>query len=88
MDALADRLARLTLAGRLRIGDPVVAADQFWALLVGPAEARSRMGTRPVPDGELHMVTTAAVDTFLRAFGVPDNDEDRTVRVHGPKASR
>jgi AcrR family transcriptional regulator len=72
MSTLADRLARLALAGLLRIPDPVVAADQFWALLVSPADTRSRMGTRPVPATELRMVTTAAVDTFVRAFGVPD----------------
>jgi TetR/AcrR family transcriptional repressor of mexJK operon len=75
MDALADRLARLALAGRLRIADPVVAADQYWALLVGPAEARSRMGTRQVPDAELRAVARVAIDTFLRAFRVPDTDE-------------
>lgn len=74
MDALADRLARLALAGRLRIADPVVAADQFWALLVAPAEVRSRMGTRRVPPTELRAVARVAMDTFLRAFGAPDSD--------------
>lgn len=78
MDALADRLARLALAGRLRIADPVVAADQFWALLAGPAETRTRMGTRRVPDDELRAVTRDAVDTFLRAFGAPGKPEDRS----------
>jgi AcrR family transcriptional regulator len=72
MGALADRLARLALAGRLRLTDPDVAADQFWALLAGPAENRSRMGTRRVPDPELRDVTRDAVDTFLRAFGAPE----------------
>ncbi len=72
MGALADRLARLALGGWLRITDPVVAADQFWALIAGPAEARSGMGTRRVPVAELRAVTNAGVDTFLRAFGVPD----------------
>lgn len=78
MDALADRLARLALAGRLRLADPVVAADQFWALLAGPAETRTRMGTRRVPDDELRAVTRDAVDTFLRAFGAPGKPEDRS----------
>ncbi len=67
-EALADRLARLALAGRLRRLDPAQAAEQFLALLTGPIEARSRMGTRPVPDDELRTVARAAVDTFLRAF--------------------
>jgi TetR/AcrR family transcriptional repressor of mexJK operon len=65
---LADRMARLSLAGLLRPCDPVEAAEQFLALLTGPMEARSQLGTRPVPDAELHLVANAAVSTFLRAF--------------------
>ena len=68
-EALGDRLARLALAGRLRTLDPAQAAEQFIALLTGPVEARSRLGTRTVPDDELWAVTRAAVETFLRAFG-------------------
>jgi TetR/AcrR family transcriptional regulator, mexJK operon transcriptional repressor len=67
-DALADRLARLALAGRLRRLDPTQAAEQFLALLTGPIEARSRLGTRRVADDELWTVTRAAADTFLRAY--------------------
>ncbi|WP_329140052.1 TetR/AcrR family transcriptional regulator [Streptomyces sp. NBC_01476] len=66
--ALADRMARLSLAGMLRACDPVEAAEQFLALLTGPMEARSQLGTRPVPETELHTVADAAVGTFLRAF--------------------
>jgi AcrR family transcriptional regulator len=73
-EALADRLARLALAGRLRRLDPTQAAEQFIALLTGPIEARSRLGTRQVSDDELWAVTRAAVETFLRAFG-PLTDE-------------
>jgi TetR/AcrR family transcriptional repressor of mexJK operon len=69
-DALADRFARLALAGRLRITDPVVAAEQFGALLTGPLETRSRLGTRTLPPAELAEVTQNAVQTFLRAYGV------------------
>jgi AcrR family transcriptional regulator len=68
-DALADRLARLALAGHLRITDPAVAAEQFGALLTAPFDARSRLGTRKVPAKELTEVTQNAVQTFLRAFG-------------------
>jgi TetR/AcrR family transcriptional repressor of mexJK operon len=68
-EALADKLARLSVAGRLRRLDPAQAAEQFIALLTGPMEARSRLGTREVPDEELWDVTRAAVTTFLRAFG-------------------
>ncbi|MGW7518986.1 TetR/AcrR family transcriptional regulator [Streptomyces sp. NPDC054796] len=68
-EALANRLARLSLGGGLRAADPDVAAGQFLALLTGPMETRSRLGTRPVADAELRAGARAAVDTFLRAFG-------------------
>ncbi|MEV1169648.1 TetR/AcrR family transcriptional regulator C-terminal domain-containing protein [Nonomuraea sp. NPDC049784] len=66
--ALADRLARLALAGRLRAGDPDVAAEQFMALVIGPLEARSQMGTRAIPAVELRDMASAAVDTFMKAW--------------------
>ncbi|WP_024803418.1 TetR/AcrR family transcriptional regulator [Nocardia sp. BMG51109] len=66
---LADRLARLALAGALRIDDPDMAAAQFAALLTGPVEARSRLGTRAVPEADLRTVSDAAVTTFLAAYG-------------------
>ncbi|GAA2785161.1 TetR/AcrR family transcriptional regulator [Saccharopolyspora taberi] len=71
-DALADRLARLAVAGRLRIDDPLQAAEQFAALLTGPAATRSRFGTRDVSEEELRSVARSAVGTFLRAFGSVD----------------
>lgn len=67
--ALADRLARLSLAGRLRPCDPEQAAEHFFALLTGPLEFRSRLGTRRVPAAELRGMADAAVDAFLRAYG-------------------
>ncbi|MBL7499011.1 TetR/AcrR family transcriptional regulator [Frankia sp. CNm7] len=70
-EALADRLARLALAGRLRLTDPAAAAEQLAALLTGSLEARARFGTRAVPDDEKRAVARAAVDTFLHAFGAP-----------------
>jgi AcrR family transcriptional regulator len=71
-EALADRLARLSLSGRLRRCDPAEAAGHFLALLTGPMEARSHLGTRPVSAAEVRQVTTSGVDTFLRAYGAPD----------------
>ncbi|WP_307874826.1 TetR/AcrR family transcriptional regulator [Frankia nepalensis] len=68
-ETLADRLARLALAGQLSLDDPVEAAEQLKALLVGPTEGRSRLGTRHVPDADLRKVARSAVATFLRAFG-------------------
>ncbi|GAB3870945.1 TetR/AcrR family transcriptional regulator [Kibdelosporangium lantanae] len=44
--ALADRFARLMVAGQLRQRDPDVASEQFLALLTAPIEARSAMGTK------------------------------------------
>jgi TetR/AcrR family transcriptional repressor of mexJK operon len=70
-EALGDRLARLSLSGRLRPCDPGQAAEHFLALLTGPMEARSRLGTHKVPAAETHAVAKAAVDTFLRAYGPP-----------------
>ncbi|MFI9633679.1 TetR/AcrR family transcriptional regulator [Nocardia sp. NPDC051929] len=66
-DALADRLARLSLSGRLRACDPATAAEQFLALITGPMEGRSRLGTRKVSTTEMRAVATTGVDTFLRA---------------------
>ncbi|MGK8503389.1 TetR/AcrR family transcriptional regulator [Nocardia asiatica] len=67
-EALADRLARLSLSGRLRACDPAVAAEQLLVLITGPMEGRSRLGTRKVSTAEMRAVATAAVDTFLRAY--------------------
>ncbi|MFD5558072.1 TetR/AcrR family transcriptional regulator [Streptomyces sp. NPDC127068] len=66
-DALADRLARLALAGRLRTGDPAHAAEQLLSLLTGPLELRSRLGTRPLSTAETRAIAERAVRTFLRA---------------------
>ncbi len=67
--ALADRLARLSLAGTLRIDDPDMAATQLAVLLTGPVDMRSRFNTCAVPEPELITITDAAVTTFLAAFG-------------------
>lgn len=67
-EALADRLARITVAGHLHTPDPLLAAEQFFALLSGPMDKRSRLGTRHVPSTELRTVARAAVHTFLQAF--------------------
>lgn len=68
-EALADRLARLSLTGRLGPLDPTAAAEHFLALLTGPAEGRARLGTRTLPDAELCEMTRSAVEVFLRAYG-------------------
>ncbi|WP_246258173.1 TetR/AcrR family transcriptional regulator [Amycolatopsis anabasis] len=67
--ALADRFARLSLAGHLSTENPDLAAEQFLALLTGPWDARSRLGTRPIPDQELQAIADAATHTFLATYG-------------------
>ncbi|MEU5881302.1 TetR/AcrR family transcriptional regulator [Spirillospora sp. NPDC047279] len=69
MESLADRLARLALAGRLRATDPLLAAEHLSGLLTGSLDRRGRYGTRDIPEDELYDVARAAVDTFLQAFG-------------------
>ncbi|MBB5783428.1 TetR/AcrR family transcriptional regulator [Nonomuraea jabiensis] len=70
--ALADRLARLILTGRLHAANPGQAAEHFLALLIGPLEARSQMGTRQIGDTELQEIARAAAHTFLQAFDAED----------------
>ncbi|QIS10399.1 TetR/AcrR family transcriptional regulator [Nocardia arthritidis] len=67
-EALSDRLARLVLAGALRQCDPTVAAEHLLALLTGPLEIRTHLGTRKPATAELRAIADAAVDTFLRAY--------------------
>ena len=67
-EALADRLARLSVTGHLHTPDPLLAAEQFFALLSGSMDKRARLGTRHIPNAELRTVTRAAVHTFLEAF--------------------
>ncbi|MEO3872626.1 TetR/AcrR family transcriptional regulator [Nonomuraea sp. B12E4] len=75
-EALADRLARLTLAGRLRATEPELAAEQLTSLLVGPLEARTQMGTLAIDEADLRTVARAAVRTFLRVWG-PEQEARR-----------
>ncbi len=67
-DALADKLARLTVSGHLHTPDPILAAEQFFALLTGPIDTRARLGTRHIPHAERRAVARAATQTFLHAF--------------------
>ncbi|SCE91622.1 transcriptional regulator, TetR family [Micromonospora marina] len=84
--ALADRFARLMLTGHLHPSDPAQAAEHFMALLVGPLEARTEMGTRQLSDTDLDGVVRSAVRTFLLAFGPQHDQASQTQRpwpVHG-----
>ncbi|MEU3609515.1 TetR/AcrR family transcriptional regulator [Streptomyces sp. NPDC035033] len=59
--ALADRLARLTLDGRLRGCDPELAAEHFLSLITGSLEYR--------PSATPDSLADPTVDVFLRAYG-------------------
>ena len=57
-------------AGRLDAPDPVVAADQFGALLRPLMFLRAMLAVAPAPDeAEIMATVDAAVGTFLRAYG-------------------
>ncbi|MDS0135795.1 MULTISPECIES: TetR/AcrR family transcriptional regulator [unclassified Amycolatopsis] len=67
-DALADHLARLVIGGQLRHCDPALVAEQFLALLTGPLERRSHLGTRRLAAAEIDAVADQAAETVFRAF--------------------
>lgn len=69
IDDLAGHFAMLSVAGRLRVTDPVLAAEQFVSLITGPMEICSAMGTREVTEEKAAEVAAAAVTTFLAAYG-------------------
>ncbi|MEU8718970.1 TetR/AcrR family transcriptional regulator C-terminal domain-containing protein [Streptomyces antimycoticus] len=69
-----------------RPGDPARAAEQLLALLTGPMEVRSRLGTRKVSAAETRTVARSAVDTFLRAYEAAAT-EPPDPRAGGPVAA-
>ena len=57
-------------AGRLRLTDPLRAAEQFFGMLKGSAWGRAALGVPPPPDeAEIDATVTSAVDAFLGAYG-------------------
>ncbi len=66
----ADWLAQQAQAGHLKLDDPARAADQFVGMLKCGAWTRAALGVPPPPDqAEIEATVTAAVETFLRAYG-------------------
>ncbi|MFB9523635.1 TetR/AcrR family transcriptional regulator [Streptomyces cremeus] len=65
--ALADRLARLVLDGRLDRCDPELAAEHLLSLVAGSLEYR--------PGAAPETVAGPTVDIFLRAYGQGDHSE-------------
>jgi TetR/AcrR family transcriptional regulator, mexJK operon transcriptional repressor len=65
-----DWLAAHAQAGRLRLDDPARAADQFVGLLKCGTWTRAAHGVPPPPDqAEIDATVSAAVETFIRAYG-------------------
>jgi TetR/AcrR family transcriptional repressor of mexJK operon len=74
MTTLATRLAALAEQGRLRVADPMMAAEHFAFLVMGAPLDRALLGlgTDRPPD-ELDAVALAGVGAFLRAYGIEDS---------------
>ncbi len=57
-------------AGRIDAPDPVLAAEQFMALLRTSLFLRATLGLHPAPtEAEIEATVEAGVETFLRAYG-------------------
>jgi TetR/AcrR family transcriptional regulator, mexJK operon transcriptional repressor len=74
MTTLATRLAALAEQRRLRVADPMMAAEHFAFLVMGAPLDRALLGlgTDRPPD-ELDAVALAGVAAFLRAYGIEDS---------------
>lgn len=68
IEALAGKLAMLGNAGLLELPDPVLAANQFIALIHAELLELTALGTRTASDRVIRTAVGAGVDTFLRAY--------------------
>ncbi len=72
--AFGDWLIGQNLAGRLRVDDPAMAADQFISMLRGGLYLRATLGLVSPPwDDEIEATVSAAVGAYLRAYASPGN---------------
>jgi TetR/AcrR family transcriptional repressor of mexJK operon len=63
-----DWLSEQTVAGRLAVPDPMMAAEQFVSMLRTCLFLRASLGLTPPTDAEIDATVAAAVNTFLKAF--------------------
>lgn len=71
LDALAGSFELLTAQGSLNIDDPVTAANHFVGLLLWiPVNRAMFTGSNSYSDSEIGAFANAAIDAFLRAYGV------------------
>ncbi|MGO8920526.1 MAG: TetR/AcrR family transcriptional regulator [Stellaceae bacterium] len=68
-DKLATYLSRAEAQGKLALGDPRLAAQQFLAMLRCEHHLRALILGDPPASAEIARVVTAATDMFLRAYG-------------------
>jgi len=68
VEALAGRLAMLGNAGLLTVGDPVLAAKQFFALTQAELPDLTALGTLVGSETAIRRAVTAGVETFLSAY--------------------
>jgi TetR/AcrR family transcriptional repressor of mexJK operon len=69
---LAAYLDRETEAGRLAVDDPVLAAEQFFGMLMGHRSMRRTLRIDgEMPEAEIRRRVDSAVGAFLRAYAKP-----------------
>lgn len=72
IDALAGRLAMLGNAKHLQVGDPVLAAKQFFALTQAEVPDLTVLGTQGASEARVRKAVLAGVETFVRAHQPTD----------------
>ncbi|HEX6001452.1 MAG TPA: TetR/AcrR family transcriptional regulator [Hyphomicrobiaceae bacterium] len=84
---LADFLHQQSRLGHLDVPNPKIAAAQFLGMLVGLQQFRALMKVE-VPEREIDVTVTEAVDTFLRAFAPQQRASERGAKAApGPAPS-
>jgi AcrR family transcriptional regulator len=68
LNMMARYFSAQTAAGRLRVDDPIFAAEQFFTLCQTYVVMRARLRL-PFEQGQVGRVVTAAVDMFLAVYG-------------------
>ena len=73
-DKLAAYLARAEAQGKLALGDPRLAARQFFSMLRCEHHLRALTGIDPEPTAtEIARIVDGATEVFLRAYGRPQS---------------
>jgi AcrR family transcriptional regulator len=65
---LASFLKAESDTGRLKVDDPMQAAEFFAGMVTGQRQTRALLGLGNPPDGEIDLIARAAAKRFLRAY--------------------